>query len=143
MRLKPGDTYKSEATPITQEMIDEFAWATGDVNPLHINPEYAKGAMFGKTIAHGMLIGALVSSVLGIEWPGAGTIYMSQTLYFHRPVFPGDCVQVYLKVLGAEGKRGADILVSVKNQSNVEVLSGRAKVILPEDWSVADEETQL
>ena len=74
--------------------IQLFAVMSGDVNPAHVDPEYAHSSMFHEVIAHGMWGGALISTVLGTEFPGPGTIYISQTLRFSRPVKVGDTITI-------------------------------------------------
>lgn len=86
--LKLGDKYSTEFT-ISQEQIDAFAELTGDKNPLHIDPEFAATTNFKGTIAHGIFSAGIISKVLGMEFPGEGTAYLSQKLDFKRPVFPG------------------------------------------------------
>ena len=63
------------------EDIQMFAIMSGDINPAHVDPEYARSSMFREVIAHGMWGGALISTVLGTEFPGPGTIYIDQTLH--------------------------------------------------------------
>ena len=75
---------------LTQDDIVAFALVSGDVNPAHVDPEYANATRFHGTIAHGMWAGAMISSLLGTEFPGPGTIYEGQTLRFHLPVRAGD-----------------------------------------------------
>src|SRR2546430_15124021 len=76
------------------EDIQLFAIMSGDVNPAHVDPEYAHSSMFHEVIAHGMWGGALISTVLGTEFPGPGTIYIGQTPTFSRPGKVGDTVTV-------------------------------------------------
>src|SRR5215469_6977994 len=71
-----------------------FAQVSGDHNPIHLDPNYAERSIFGKRIAHGFLIGSLISAVLGNELPGPGTIYLGQTLKFLAPIHIGDTVTV-------------------------------------------------
>jgi hypothetical protein len=59
-----------------------FAVMSGDVNPAHVDEDFAKSSRFQEIIAHGMWGGALISTVLGTEMPGPGTIYLGQTLRF-------------------------------------------------------------
>jgi len=70
---------------------------SGDINPAHVDPEYAKSSMFREMIAYGMRGGALFSAVLGTQLPEPGTIYIDQTLHFSRPVGLGDAITVTLK----------------------------------------------
>ena len=90
-----GDTARLTRT-LRPEDIQLFAVMSGDVNPAHVDPEYARSSMFQEVIAHGMWGGALISTVLGTEFPGPGTIYISQTLKFSRPVKLGDVITVSL-----------------------------------------------
>ena len=75
---------------------------SGDVNPAHVDADFAKSDMFHKVIAHGMWGGALISAVLGTELPGPGTIYLNQNLSFRRAVGLGDTVTVRVTVADAE-----------------------------------------
>ncbi len=91
MKIKVGDSASISKT-ITDGDIQAFADVTGDHNPIHLDDEYAAKTRFGSRIAHGMLSAALISAVLANELPGAGSVYLSQTLKFVKPVFPGDTV---------------------------------------------------
>ena len=75
---------------IEERDIRLFAAVSGDVNPVHLDPEFAAATSFGEPIAHGMLTGAIISAALAMELPGPGTIYLSQSLKFRLPVKPGD-----------------------------------------------------
>ena len=77
---------------VTQDVIDSFAAASGDHNPVHVDPAFAAGTMFKGTIAHGMLSAAYISAVLGTQLPGPGAVYTGQSLKFRAPVRPGDKV---------------------------------------------------
>jgi len=82
---------------ITWEDIQDFARLTGDTNPLHLDEEFAIKTRFGQRVAHGMLIAALISAVIGTQLPGPGTIYINQMLQFVAPVFIGDTIQLLLQ----------------------------------------------
>ena len=71
---------------------------SGDINPPHVNEAFAKSDMFHKVVVHGMWGGSLISTVLGTQLPGPGTIYVDQSLHFHRPVGLGDTITVTAKV---------------------------------------------
>lgn len=77
---------------VTQDVINSFATASGDHNPVHVDPDFAAGTLFKGTIAHGMLSAAYISAVLGTQLPGPGAIYTGQSLKFRAPVRPGDKV---------------------------------------------------
>ena len=91
--IQVGDSATLTRT-LRPEDIQLFAIMSGDVNPAHVDPEYAHSSMFHEVIAHGMWGGALISTVLGTEFPGPGTIYIGQTLRFSRPVKVGDTITV-------------------------------------------------
>ncbi|MGA1207872.1 MAG: MaoC/PaaZ C-terminal domain-containing protein, partial [Litorivicinaceae bacterium] len=84
---------------LTMQDIQLFAVMSGDYNPAHLDGDYAKSSRFHEIIAHGMWGGALISTVLGTVLPGIGTIYVSQTLEFCRPVHLGDTLTVTVTVL--------------------------------------------
>src|SRR5262245_48798558 len=71
-----------------------FAVMSGDVNPAVVDPEFAESGMFREVVAHGMWSASLISTVLGTEFPGPGTILIDQNLHFDRPVTIGDTVTV-------------------------------------------------
>ena len=95
---------------ITESDVYTFAGLSGDLNPAHINEEYAKGTRFGGRIAHGMLSAGLISAVIGMQLPGPGTIYMGQTLKFLSPVRIGDTVTAQVKVTSIDEQRRRAVL---------------------------------
>jgi len=114
------------------EDIQLFAIMSGDVNPAHVDPEYARSSMFHEVIAHGMWGGALISTVLGTEFPGPGTIYISQTLKFSRPVKVGDVVTITITCT-QKFDHNKHIVFDCKctNQDGLKVISGEAEVLAP------------
>ncbi len=114
---------------ITEDDILLFALVSGDHNPIHLDAEYAERSLFGKRIAHGFLIGSLISAVLGNELPGPGSIYLGQTLKFLAPIHIGDTVTVTVKVVEIrEDKRIITLHTECTNQHGTAVLSGEATV---------------
>lgn len=112
--------------------IDLFAAMSGDVNPAHMDEEFAKRNIFHGIIAHGMWGGALISAVLGTELPGPGTIYVEQALRFRRPLFLGDTVTIQVTVMGKVLKSGrVQLDCAVRNQHGRIVIEGSAVVIAP------------
>jgi acyl dehydratase len=129
--LKIGDS-ASLTRQLTPNDITLFAVMSGDVNPAHVDPEFAKSDMFHKVIAHGMWGGALISTVLGTELPGPDTIYLGQTFRFRLPVALGDTVTVAVKVAKKEeGKHRVQLDCIVTNQKGEVVIDGSADVIAP------------
>ena len=112
---------------ITSEGIIAFAEATGDFNPVHIDEEAGKASLFGERIAHGMLGAGLISAVLGMKLPGAGALYLSQTLKFVRPVKIGDTVTATVEVMEViTAKKRVRLLTTVRNQDGDTVIEGEA-----------------
>lgn len=83
---------------ITERDIELFGEVSNDYNPAHFDSEYAAKSMFKKRISHGMLVGSLFSKVFGMDLPGEGAIYISQTLRFRRPVFINDTIKAEVTV---------------------------------------------
>ena len=131
--IQVGDSASLTRT-LKPEDIQLFAVMSGDVNPAHVDPEYAKSSMFHEVIAHGMWGGALISTVLGTQFPGPGTIYIDQTLHFSRPVGVGDTVTVTLTA-----KRKFDhnhhivFDCTCTNQDGQKVIGGTAEVLAPSE----------
>jgi acyl dehydratase len=126
-----GDTASLTRT-LSWMDIELFAAMSGDVNPAHMDEEFAKSDMFHEIIAHGMWGGALISTVLGTEMPGPGTIYVGQTLRFHRPIGLGDTVTVRVTASGKDAaKRRVTFQCEVTNQKGETVIDGTAEVIAP------------
>ena len=127
-----SQTFEKTVT-VTEEMIENFARATGDKNPIHLDETYAKETMFKTRIAHGMLQAGILSGILGMEFPGIGTIYLSQTLKFTKPVFIGDAVTFRLKVLEVNTEKNRLLLeTTCTNSGGDMVLRGEAQVMPPE-----------
>ena len=117
---------------VTADDIKAFALVSGDVNPAHVDAEYAEASRFHGVIAHGMFAGALISSVLGTEFPGPGTIYIAQSLHFHRPVRVGDRLSVQVTVIDKDAEtRNVRLDCAVLNQLQHTVVSGEALVRAP------------
>jgi len=117
---------------LTQRDIQLFAAMSGDVNPAHMDEDYAKDSIFHEVIAHGLWGGCLISTVLGTVLPGSGTIYVSQSLSFKRPVVLGDVltVTVTAKVKISESKRIVFDCLCTNQQGKI-VIAGEAEVIAP------------
>ena len=117
---------------LTQADIQAFAAVSGDTNPAHLNPEYANDTLFHGVIAHGMWGGALISALLGTQFPGPGTIYLEQNLKFVKPVRIGDTLTVTATVVSKDDeKKRAELDCQVINQKGAVVLHGTARVMPP------------
>lgn len=115
---------------ITEADILNFAGVSLDVNPLHLNEEYAKTTIFKERIAHGMIGAGLISAVIGTRLPGEGTIYLSQNLKFLSPVKIGDTITAKVEIIGLnEEKKRVELKTTCTNQDGVVVIDGEAKVL--------------
>lgn len=128
--LQEGDTATYSRT-LTEDELVLFARVSGDVNPVHLDPDFAANSMFKERIAHGMWSGSLISAALATVMPGPGTIYLDQSLSFKRPVVLDDTLTVRLTVLRKEPKGRVVVDCDVTNQEGKQVVSGEARVIAP------------
>src|SRR6266487_6393393 len=114
---------------ITDDDIVRFAEVSGERNPVHLDEEYAAHSPFGQRIAHGFLVGSLISAAIGMDLPGPGSIYLGQTLKFVAPVHIGDEITVLVKVVAVrEDKRIITLHTQCSNQHGNLVLSGEATI---------------
>ena len=113
--------------------IELFAVMSGDVNPAHVDTEYANTNMFHGVIAHGMWGGALISAVLGTEMPGPGTIFLDQSLKFKAPVCLGDTITVRVEVTKKLQNSRLLLACTCINQDGILVIKGIARVIAPNE----------
>lgn len=130
--ISVGDSAELTRTLNLQD-IELFAVMSGDVNPAHVDAEYAKTDMFHGVIAHGMWGGALISAVLGTELPGPGTIFLNQSLRFEAPVGLGDTVIVRVEVTEKRDKGRLTLACTCRNQQGKMVIEGVAEVIAPRE----------
>lgn len=118
---------------ITETDVYGFAGICGDFNPVHINKCEAEKSIFKKRVAHGILGGSLISTVLGMNLPGPGTVYLSQSMEFMAPIFIGDTIEAQVTIVELMDKGKAKLNTQVINQDGIQVISGAAIVKLPED----------
>ena len=117
---------------LSQNDINLFAAVSGDVNPAHMNPTFAKSDLFHGVVGHGMWSGALISTLLGTVLPGPGTIYLEQDIQFKNPVRIGD--KLTLTIVVKEKINAKKVVLfdcRAVNQKGDVVLTGVAKVIAP------------
>ena len=115
---------------VNESVIVAFADVSGDRNPVHLDAAYAEGTMFKERIAHGMLSAAFISAVVGMELPGPGAIYVSQTLNFKAPVKIGDTVVATVKIVELMPKRRVRFS-TVCTVAGKTVVEGEAVMMVP------------
>lgn len=128
--IEVGHYFESEVE-ISDEMVREFAKITGDNNPLHLDDEFAKSTRFGRRIAHGMLVASLISKILGRDFPGPGTVYISQFVQFRKPVYIGDKIKIRVEVKDKKDDKRRLILNTIVTCQERIVVSGEAEVYIP------------
>ena len=115
---------------ITEEDVQRFAQVSGDFNPVHLDDTFAKQSIFHNRIAHGGLINALFSTVLGTELPGLGTIYLQQDSRFIKPVYLNDHIKAIVEAEEIYEEKNRILFKTVAyNQNNEAVVVGHALVM--------------
>lgn len=124
--VKEGDK-RVFSKVITERDIEAFAAVTGDFNPIHLDGNFARRTIFRGKIAHGLLVGGLISTAL-TKFPGV-IVYISQTLDFLKPVRVGDKIEALAEVLGKIDERSELRLKTIcKNQRGETVVNGEARI---------------
>ena len=109
----------------TEEDVERFIAITGDVNPLHVDEDFAAGTRFGRRVLHGMLTASIFSTMVGMLLPGTGAIYRSQTLSFLRPVAVGEAVTAHFVVRSVDrAKHRLTIDAWIENAAGERVIEG-------------------
>jgi 3-hydroxybutyryl-CoA dehydratase len=117
---------------ISAEDVRRFAEIVGDLNPVHLDEAFAENSFFKKRIVHGAFLGGLISKVLGMDFPGQGTIYISQNSIFKRPVYVDTTVRIEIKVTQViPEKRRLVLDTHVLNSDGDVCLTGSATVWRP------------
>jgi len=129
--LKMGD-FEEFAKTISEADIYAFAGITGDLNPAHINEDYAKDTFFKGRIAHGMLLAGFISTVIGMKLPGPGTIYVKQELAFKGPAKIGDTVTARAEVIEINTEKNrVRLKTTCVNQNDKLLVDGEALISPP------------
>jgi 3-hydroxybutyryl-CoA dehydratase len=127
-QIRVGQTAELAKT-ISESDVYLFAGITGDLNPAHVNEQYAEGTFFKKRIAHGLLSAGFISAVIANKRPGPGSIYLSQTLKFLAPVFIGDTVTARVEAVGVDvEKNRLQLRTTCTKQDGTLVIDGEAVI---------------
>ncbi|HKJ95102.1 MAG TPA: bifunctional enoyl-CoA hydratase/phosphate acetyltransferase, partial [Gammaproteobacteria bacterium] len=131
--LKIGQT-ATLVRQLTERDIAGFAAISGDVNPLHVDKQFAKEHVFHRIVAHGMWAGSLISNVLGTHLPGPGTIYAHQDFDFEQPIPLGETVTVTVRVEEKDADSGlVTMACRCSGAGGQTLVSGRARVLAPRE----------
>jgi len=128
--LKVGQSAMFGKT-VSEADIAAFAGVSGDTNPIHLHEGFARTSRFGQRIAHGMLGGSYISTVIGTKLPGPGAIYVSQTMNFMAPVIVGDTITAVATVTAIDDRRRRVTLKTQCLNGEKVVIDGEAVVLVP------------
>lgn len=137
-RFRPGMVFGEQVT-ITAALVESFAVLSGDRNPVHLIPEVAQDYGYARPFAHGAILSAVVSKIIGMKVPGPGAVWMNQSMEWLRPVFVGEIVTVEAVI--DQVSAGANLLtlkLRAANDSGQEVMTGSAKVKVAEKIAAAE-----
>ena len=133
--MEEGDALPTVERTVTQSDIHRYAEASGDFNPVHVDPEFAAASPFGSTVAHGMMVISMVSQTMtaafGDAWVETGKLKVR----FRAPVRPGDTIASYGRVTSVRPENGAKRVgcsVAVQRRDGEDAVTGQASVVLKE-----------
>ena len=129
MKPEIGQTATIKKT-LDRQTVEAFASVSEDYNPIHLDEDFAKTTQFERPIVHGMLASSLISGLLASKVPGAGSIYLGQSLKFVRPIFVGETVTAKVEVISVrDDKPIAVISTQVLNANGEVAVDGEATVM--------------
>ena len=128
--LSPGMVAIKEVE-VTEQRIEQFAEASDDFNPVHMDEAFASKTAYRGRIAHGLLSASFGSAVVGTILPGAGAIYLSQSLAFHKPVRIGDVVVARITVASVDPESARVVLRTEGYVGDDLIMEGEATVRVP------------
>lgn len=126
--IQLGQTY-SHSFAFSQQDVIDFARVTGDSNPVHLDEEFASKTIFKTRVMHGMLGACVFSKVFGTLFPGDGTIYLSQSVSFLRPMFVDTIYEAQFEVVEITEKNRARISTNIINPEGKKIVVGEAVVM--------------
>ncbi len=130
--IQPGDRAVIRKL-FTEEDVAAFAQLSGDYNPLHMESEFARRTHLGRRVVHGMLVASFVSTLVGMQLPGAGALWMQQSFRWRQPVYVGDSLEIALEVTQkSPGSRLLSVRIFAMNQTGTVVMDGEGTVSVPE-----------
>lgn len=124
---------ESFTVTITEAERDKFREITGDVNPLHNDPEYAKSMGHDKCVAFGMLSASYLSTLAGVYLPGKNSLIQKTEVNFRKPVYVGDTLTITGEVSDkSDTFKVIEVKVDIKNQDGIKVVRGRMEIAVAE-----------
>ena len=124
LRLCVGQRASLSQT-VTAEQIELYARITGDRNPLHFDPEFAARTRFGRLVAQGGIAAGMLNTLVAMDLPGPGTVFMSQSLKYLAPSYIGDTLTAEIEVVSLKpDKPVCQLAARIVNQDGTTVLEG-------------------
>lgn len=125
--MEIGSSY-TKCIKASEQTIQDIADVSGDINPIHLDEEYAKQSVFGKRIAHALFCINGISMILGNYFPGEGTILISQNFQYKQPVYINDVIEITVTVADRMPKNKYLLETICKNQEGRIVTKGESVV---------------
>jgi 3-hydroxybutyryl-CoA dehydratase len=127
-KMTIADSYRYDFS-FTQNDVQNFAMASGDFNPIHLDDNYARNTVFKRRILHGFLGGSIFSKVFGTLFPGNGTIYLKQSMIFYKPMFTDVNYTAFFEVIDVmKDKNRALVKTEIKDSNEQLIIGGEALI---------------
>ena len=122
--LRVGQRARRTQT-VTARDVELYAEITGDRNPLHFDVDFAARTRFGRLVAQGGIASGMLNALVAMDLPGAGTVFMSQSLKYLAPTYLGDTLTAEVEVLALKpDKPVCHLRATISNQDGTRVLEG-------------------
>ncbi len=118
----------SKTVIASDKIVQDIAMISGDINPIHLDDEYAKRSIFGKRVAHALFCHNVISMIIGNHLPGNGAILVSQTFNYLKPVYIGDAIETVVTVNKVLSGEKYVLSTICRNQKKEVVLEGESIV---------------
>jgi len=126
LQLHVGQSAERSKT-IADADVQRYAEITGDYNPLHFDDAFAAGTRFGRRVAQGGIAAGMLNALVAMDLPGAGTVFMSQTLTYKAPAYLGDTLTARVEVVSLKAdKPVCQLRFAIRNQDDVVILEAEA-----------------
>ncbi len=129
--LNVGSSF-SKSVVAEDQTIRDIARLSGDINPIHLDDEYAKQTVFGRRIAHALFCQNIISMIIGNHPPGSGAILLSQNFRYRKPVYIDDTIETTVTVKDILDGDKYVLTTVCTNQKNEIVLDGESVI----KWTV-------
>ncbi|HYB42940.1 MAG TPA: MaoC family dehydratase [Candidatus Methylomirabilis sp.] len=122
--LRVGQRARRTQT-VTATEVELYAQITGDRNPLHFDPDFAARTRFGRLVAQGGIAAGMLNTLVAMDLPGAGTVFMTQSLKYLAPTYLGDTLTAEVEVVSLKAdKPVCQLHATITNQDGIRVLEG-------------------